>query len=51
MLFLEPVEFPIGISETKIPEGETAHAYLDTQTGAPGIESTMGGGEVTGEHR
>jgi hypothetical protein len=39
-------KFPIGISETKIPEGETAHAYLDTQTGAPGIESTMGGGEL-----
>jgi hypothetical protein len=39
-------KFPIGISETKIPEGETAHAYLDTQTGAPGIESTMGGAEV-----
>jgi hypothetical protein len=39
-------KFPISISETKIPEGETAHAYLDTQTGAPGIESTMGGAEV-----
>jgi len=39
-------KFPIGISETKIPEGETAHAYLDTQTGAPGLESTMGGGEL-----
>lgn len=39
-------KFPIGIAETKIPEGELADAHLDTQTGAPGIESTMGGGEV-----
>jgi hypothetical protein len=39
-------KFPIGISETKIPEGELASAHLDTQTGAPGIESTMGGGEL-----
>jgi len=39
-------KFPIGISETKIPEGELAEAHLDTQTGAPGIESTMGGGEL-----
>ena len=39
-------KFPIGITETKIPEGEVANAYLDTQTGAPGIESSMGGGEL-----
>ena len=39
-------KFPIGITETKIPEGEIANAYLDTQTGAPGIESSMGGGEL-----
>ena len=39
-------KFPIGISETKIPEGELADAHLDIQTGAPGIESTMGGGEL-----
>ena len=39
-------KFPIGISETKIPEGELASAHLDTQTGAPGLESTMGGGEL-----
>jgi hypothetical protein len=39
-------KFPIGISETKIPEGELANAHLDTQTGAPGLESTMGGGEI-----
>ena len=39
-------KFPIGIAETKIPEGELASAHLDTQTGAPGLESTMGGGEL-----
>ena len=39
-------KFPIGITETKIPEGELASAHLDTQVGPPGIESTMGGGEV-----
>ena len=39
-------KFPIGITETKIPEGELASAHLDTQTGAPGLESTMGGGEL-----
>ena len=39
-------KFPIGITETKIPEGELANAHLDTQTGAPGLESTMGGGEL-----
>ena len=38
-------KFPIGISDTAIPEGEMASAHLDTQTGAPGIESTMGGAE------
>tara|TARA_R100001594_G_scaffold3964_2_gene14599 strand:+ start:5967 stop:8171 length:2205 start_codon:yes stop_codon:yes gene_type:complete len=39
-------KFPIGISETKIPEGELANAHLDAQTAAPGIENTMGGGEL-----
>ncbi len=39
-------KFPIGISETKIPEGELANAHLDVQTGAPSIESTIGGGEL-----
>ena len=39
-------KFPIGITETKIPEGELASAYLDTQVAPPGIESTMGGGEI-----
>ena len=42
-------KFPIGIAETKIPEGEMANAHLDTQVGAPGIESTMGGGELPGD--
>ena len=31
-------KFPIGISETKIPEGEKANAYLDTQNPNPSIE-------------
>ena len=31
-------KFPIGISETKIPEGEKANAYLDTQNPTPSIE-------------
>ena len=39
-------KFPIGITETKVPEGELASAHLDTQVGAPGIESTLGGGEL-----
>ncbi len=39
-------KFPIGISETKLPEGELASAHLDAQVGAPGLESTMGGGEL-----
>jgi len=42
-------KFPIGISETKIPEGELASAHLDAQTAAPGIESTMGGGDLPGD--
>jgi len=31
-------KFPIGISETKIPEGEKANAYLDNQNPTPSIE-------------
>ena len=42
-------KFPIGISETQVPEGELASAHLDTQNGAPGIESTIGGGVLDGE--
>ena len=33
-------KFPIGIRETKIPEGELASAHLDTQNPVPGIETT-----------
>ena len=34
-------KFPIGISETKIPEGEKANAYLDFQNPQPGIETSQ----------
>jgi len=33
-------KFPIGIAETKLPEGEKANAYLDTQNPTPSIEIT-----------
>ena len=33
-------KFPIGIAETKIPEGELENAHLDTQNPMPGIETT-----------
>jgi hypothetical protein len=33
-------KFPIGISETKIPEGETDYAHLDTSNPTPGLETT-----------
>ena len=33
-------KFPIGISETKIPEGETDYAHLDISNPTPGIETT-----------
>ena len=39
-------KFPIGISETKVPEGVAEHAHLDTQNPVPGLESSMG--EMTG---
>jgi len=35
-------KFPIGIAETKIPEGETDYAHLDTSNPVPGIETTEG---------
>ena len=35
-------KFPIGIRETKIPEGEVSQAHLDTQNPVPGIETTLG---------
>jgi len=34
-------KFPIGISETKVPEGIAEHAHLDTQTPVPGIETSV----------
>ena len=39
-------KFPIGISETKVPEGVSEHAHLDTTNPVPGIETTapQGGG-------
>ena len=35
-------KFPIGIAETKIPEGETDYAHLDTSNPTPSIETTQG---------
>ena len=35
-------KFPIGITETKMPEGELAAAHLDTETPVPGLENTLG---------
>lgn len=34
-------KFPIGISETKVPEGASEYAHLDTQNPLPGIETTQ----------
>ena len=34
-------KFPIGISETKVPEGVAEHAHLDTQNPVPGIETSV----------
>jgi hypothetical protein len=34
-------KFPIGISETKIPEGEYASAHLDTKNPMQGIETSL----------
>ena len=34
-------KFPIGIAETKIPEGETNYAHLDINNPTPSIETTM----------
>ena len=33
-------KFPIGIRETKMPEGEVSQAHLDSQNPSPGIETT-----------
>jgi len=35
-------KFPIGIEETKIPEGELGQAHLDINNIQPGLESPMG---------
>ena len=35
-------KFPIGIAETKIPEGELEHAHLDINNPQPGIETSIG---------
>ena len=32
-------KFPIGIAETKLPEGEKENAYLDIENPTPGLES------------
>ena len=34
-------KFPIGIGETKMPEGEKEDAYLDIQNAQPGIETNI----------
>ena len=34
-------KFPIGIQETKIPEGEVEHAHLDINNPQPGIETSI----------
>ena len=39
-------KFPIGIAETRVPEGEFENAHLDTQNPVPGIETTP---ELQGE--
>jgi len=35
-------KFPIGVSETKMPEGETDMAHLDVNNPVPGLETTEG---------
>ena len=37
-------KFPIGISETKVPEGISEHAHLDINNPLPGLETTAGAG-------
>ena len=36
-------KFPIGIAETKIPEGELGQAHLDINNPQPGLETSMMG--------
>ncbi len=42
-------KFPIGISETKMPEGVSEHAHLDSANPLPGIETTSPTQEETDE--
>ena len=35
-------KFPIGVSETKVPEGVAEHAHLDINNPAPGLETSVG---------
>jgi len=44
-------KFPIGISETNIPEGVAEHAHLDTTNPLPGIETTPSIGEEPQEEK
>ena len=39
-------KFPIGIAETKIPEGELGQAHLDINNPTPGLESPMSKDEI-----
>ncbi len=39
-------KFPIGIAETKIPEGELGQAHLDINNPTPGLESPMTEDEI-----
>ena len=35
-------KFPIGVSETKVPEGVAEHAHLDINNPSPGLETSAG---------
>jgi len=35
-------KFPIGVSETKVPEGVAEHAHLDINNPSPGLETSVG---------
>ena len=42
-------KFPIGVTETKMPEGVSEYLHLDTQNSTPGIETTPEEIEETSE--
>jgi len=44
-------KFPIGVSETKVPEGVAEHAHLDITNPVPGIETTAGAGGEEDEEK